>query len=319
MEIYYDSYNEGVWFKNLHPRLSGAVLYPFPAPAATPPQLGRVLGYDRPDIFLVDSGTPILVIERTIEVPSGHNVGQRFARLVAAAENRVPVVYFGPYSAYKHGGATAGPRYMNLRLFFALERMAEIEQTAVVTIRWPVDVSFEILQTPKKDERMRRFMALFFELYDKHGLEGINEPLMASQFEREQEAERQAFIQAEVVRPDEYEGPPPSVQIIPANRLPPGIKLTVEQRALTESVLYSVGMTYIRSDPYTGMAMLYAYLYCGGLAQRTRNLFLLFPNITTEEWSRTATRTPNAKHIRLYKIAADGILFADGYLTKEEL
>ena len=45
-----------------------------------------VLSYDRPDIILVDGDTPILVVEETVEVPSGHNVGQRFARIAAAAQ-----------------------------------------------------------------------------------------------------------------------------------------------------------------------------------------------------------------------------------------
>ncbi len=102
MEVYYDSYQEGIWFKGLHYRLYEANLYPFPRGNSGPEYLKRALIYDRPDIVVVDNNQPIFVLERTVEVPSGHNVGQRFARLVAAAQMRIPIVYFGPYAAYKH-------------------------------------------------------------------------------------------------------------------------------------------------------------------------------------------------------------------------
>ena len=78
MRIYYDSYHEGVWFRGLHSRLEQADLQPFSTKSDG--SLGQVLQYDRPDVVLVDDNDiPLLVLERTIEVPSGHNVGQRFA------------------------------------------------------------------------------------------------------------------------------------------------------------------------------------------------------------------------------------------------
>ena len=121
--IFCDSIQEGMWFKNLDPHLAQAELVMIPNRVEDQRRYGidSVLIYDRPDIILKEDNEIIFVLERTIEVPSGHNVGQRFGRLVAAARARIPVVYFGPYAAYKHGGKTAGPRYMNLRLFYALE------------------------------------------------------------------------------------------------------------------------------------------------------------------------------------------------------
>src|SRR5436190_6706527 len=163
--VYYDSINEGAWFQSLHPKLAGAALQPFPRRAHATGDLARVLAYDRPDIVLTDGDAPILVVERTVEVPSGHNVGQRFARLAAAAQMRIPCVYFGPYAAYKHGGITQGPRYMNLRLFYAIKKMAAIEDTASTTINWPVDRHYEIIKRPEKDARMRAYLDLYFAHY----------------------------------------------------------------------------------------------------------------------------------------------------------
>lgn len=310
MRIYYDGFHEGMWFKDLHPRLDGAELRPFPTAAALHGELADVLAYDRPDIVLTDDDdTPLLSLERTIEVPSGHNVGQRFARLAAAARAGVPAVYFGPYSAYKHGGVTQGPRYMNLRLFHAIDATMQVEHSPITTVRWPTDTNFEIIHGPEKDERLREYMALFFDLLDQGGTRATVDGLLGSQFEHEQELERLAFIQREVRRPEEYDVPPPSVRIAPAVAFP---ELDGCYMPYHEVVLYQVGMRYIRSDPYTGTAILYAYLYCGGMDERHRALVLHFPEITGTAWDNAA-RSGRRKDVRLFREVADGILFADEY------
>src|SRR3989344_360569 len=143
MEIYYDNLQEGRWFKQLNHDFDNAKLIAI-NDIVSGTAVSKVLAYDRPDIILADKEKPILVIERTIEVPTGHNVGQRFARLAAAAEAKIPLVYFGPYMARKHGGETEGPRYMNLRLFYALDVLADINSTAVTAINWPVDDNYEL-------------------------------------------------------------------------------------------------------------------------------------------------------------------------------
>lgn len=321
MEIYYDSIQEGVWFQSLHPSVQKANLLPFPKRNSTA-AVNSVLAYDRPDIVLVDNGTPILVVERTVEVPSGHNVGQRFARLVAAAQLQIPIVYFGPYAAYKHGGATQGPRYMNLRLFYSLSNIARIENTAVTIINWPVDANYEVIQNPTKDLRLREYLQLFLNLYQQYGQPSMNQHIMCSSFEQQQDSERRAFIAKDVKNPEQYDSPPDSVQIIPNNTLNSykthNINLTNLLRC-TETVLYKIGMNYIRSDPYAGCAMLYAYLYCGGMKKPTRNLVLHFPGIAIEEWQATSQKSSDRKDLRLFKLVADGIIFANGYLPKSSL
>lgn len=99
-------------------------------------------------------------------MPTGHNVGQRFARLATAAEAKIPLVYFGPYMARKHGGATAGPRYMNLRPFYTLDILADLNKSAVTTINWPVYDKCELLRTEVKDKTMKEYKDLV--LYNKN-------------------------------------------------------------------------------------------------------------------------------------------------------
>lgn len=319
-EIYYDDLQEGVWFKELSSAFSQSQLIPITGAVKINSELARVLQYDRPDVILADSGKPILVVERTIEVPSGHNVGQRFARLAAAAQAKVPLVYFGPYAAYKHGGETQGPRYMNLRLFSALEAMAAIEKTAVTTIRWPVDGNYEIVQSPAKDEHMREYLALFLSLYIEGGIDAVNGRIHESQFHADRVIERQKFIVEEVEDPAQYDRPPDSVLI--------GLTTDIDQLKrylpcqslpLTESVFYNVGMKYIRSDPYTGMAMLYEYLYAGGATQHTRNMILWFPNITRAMWELAANNGRSRKDVRLFRQVTDAICFSDALIVKKDL
>ena len=316
--IYYDSYQEGKWFEALHPDLAGSDLQPFPRNPTG--KLGGVLGLDRPDIVLTGlNDEPILVVERTVEVPSGHNVGQRFARLVAAAIETVPCVYFGPYAAMKHGGETSGPRYMNLRLFKALRVLELVEKSPVTTIRWHTDNDHELLKTPAKDDRMREYLELFFkELKNAPSIADLAHTILNSDFEKEQEAERDEFVRREVKRSAGYDNPPNSLLLGVGGRLT--ADLLGSPFASQPIALYDVGMKYIRSDPYTGTALLYSYLYCGGLKHRKTPLILRFPNITHAMWQTAASGRGGAtKTIRLFRLASDAIIFSDAVVLAKDL
>lgn len=314
--IFCDSIQEGMWFKNLDPHLAQAELVMIPNRVEDQRRYGidSVLIYDRPDIILKEDNEIIFVLERTIEVPSGHNVGQRFGRLVAAARARIPVVYFGPYAAYKHGGKTAGPRYMNLRLFYALENLARFYDTAVTTINWPVDKHYEVIKRPEKDNRIKEYLRLFFLHYDAHGMDGITTFIANSTFQREQIAEQQRFAATEVQDPEQYDQPPESVEIITSadyirkyGNLPGSIDRT------RDVLVYHIGMNYIRSDPYAGMSALYYYLYT---ADRNLTQILHFPNIMSAQWY---AQNNSSKTYRMYKEFCDGILFKDGLILQANL
>lgn len=314
-EIFCDSLQEGLWFKHLNECFSEAELVVIPNSQREKRMYGieHVLQYDRPDIILKDNGVVIFVLERTVEVPSGHNVGQRFGRLVAAAKERIPVVYFGPYMAYKHGGATAGPRYMNLRLFYALKNVADHFNTAVTTINWPVDQHCEVLKTPLKDKRLIEYLDLFMGYYNIHGSMGLTEYIKNSSFQEEQYYEQEVFAENEVQNPEQYDNPPESVEIMTVSQFERSYcTLPYHDRSIQQIELYHVGMTYIRSDPYAGMAALYNYLYCGnGIAQ-----VLHFPNIQYKEWRALRKTT---KTYRMFKEFSYAILFEDQLVMNADL
>jgi hypothetical protein len=280
----------------------------------------RVLSYDRPDIVLLDGETPILVIEETTEVPTGHNVGQRFARIAASAEAGVPFLYFGPYQAWKHGGETAGPRYMNVRLFNALDAMERITRTAVTTINWPVDANCEVRHDETKDADVREYVATFLAFYDgEQDLSQLNPALLESDIHRRMVAERDAFIQTSITERNQklYNSPPPSVKILtPSEFRRSHGWIDGAFQDVSQLVVYKVGMRYIRSDPYAGASMLYRYLYV--LDKPPRVLVLWFPEITAEMW-RTAAANEDRKDVRLFQIAADAIRFSDILVLREAL
>jgi hypothetical protein len=76
--------------------------------------------------------------------------------------------------------------------------------------------------------------------------------------------------------------------------------------------LYHIGMNYIRSDPYAGMAALYHYLYCGNDVVQ----ILHFPNIQFNEWCKLRKTT---KTYRMYKEFSYAILFEDQLVMNAEL
>lgn len=314
-EIFYDAFQEGVWFKSLSNCFSDAKLIQIPKSLLDQQKynINCILQYDKPDIILKDNGKIILVLERTKEVPSGHNVGQRFGRIVAAAKERIPVVYFGPYMAYKHGGSTAGPRYMNLRLFYSLKNLADCYNTAVTTINWPVDKDCELLKTPDKDTRLIEYIKFYMNYYNMHGSDGLTEYIKRSSFQDEQYEEQKEFIKKEVQSPEQYETPPPSVEIIPISKFEMEYCVLPKNDNNIQSIeLYHIGMENIRSDPYTGMAALYNYLYCrNGVVQ-----ILHFLNIQSSKWHSLRKTT---KTYRMYKEFSYAILFKDQLLMNVEL
>lgn len=313
--IYCDDLQEGMWFKNLNSHFSDANLEVIPSSRKALAAIGldKVLKYDRPDIILVDDDQIILVLERTVEVPSGHNVGQRYGRLLAAAEERIPVVYFGPYAAYKHGGKTAGPRYMNLRLFYSLSNVSNTYNTAITIINWPVDTNYEVLKTPVKDIRIKEYLELFFSYYDSYGFSGLTKYIKNSSFQHSQIQEQKKFASAEIRSPEQYDVPPESVELLTVSAFKRRYNISYSFPSnIQKIVLYHVGMTYIRSDPYTGMAALYKHLYTDNNTYQ----ILEFSNIPSNLWYQ---QRQTSKSYRMYKEFSDAILFSDAFILQQNL
>ena len=202
---------------------------------------------------------------------------------------------------------------MNLRLFYSLQNVSEYYNTAVTTINWPVDAHCEVLMTPEKDRRLKEYMDLFLQYYHSYGLNGLTEYIKESAFQNEQYEEQVLFAQSQVQNPEQYDTPPDSVEIMDRRQFELRYcRIPDIPHYIRRVEIYHVGMTYIRSDPYSGMAALYHYLYgSDDLIQ-----VLHFPHIDFEKWQHLGKTT---KTYRMYKEFSDAILFADGLVYQNDL
>ena len=309
LRFLYDEPQEAAWFRALDSRLSNIPMAHI-GDTNESSKVSRVLSYDRPDIVLIDGDQPILVVEESEEVPSGHNALQRFARMAAASENSVPAIYFGPYKAFKGGGETRGPRYMNLRLFKAFHRMMEITGSVVTTINWPVDSNAMVIKGPgwPGSKSVREYMSMFLDAYLRVGFAGINQAILESDFHIQSIAEQENFAENEITLRNRisYDSPPDTVEIMSNDEF--SRRYGISNISAEKILVYSCGTRTVRSDPYTGSAIAYDYLYAKG---NNMKIALRFQNLPIEEWERVSMR--DRKDIRLYRHVGDVLIFQNGW------
>jgi len=316
LHVYGDNLTEADWFINLSPLLSGATFVRIGPRGSNPPAIEELVKYDRPDIVLTVDEQPVLVVERTREVPSGHNVGQRMARAVRAAELGVPFIKFLPFDAKKHG-AHAGICHLNARVLEAFERMSILHNTPVVAVNWECDANGELVCNGREDDLIRQVVHEHVQLgFSKHT------PLLDAQA-RANVVERARRI----VAYPRYAGMPGSVcKFSTASWLSSraGVLSALEMNHLqatlglrNETWVYTIGMrpaSCKRQDPYTGAQFLYDYIACrnGPLPEdKVANLVLHFPHLDRRTWYARNPNNPLTKSSNWY-LTANALSFADG-------
>jgi hypothetical protein len=323
LRIFYDSLQEANWFQRLSPKLNSAAKVKLGERGANPPEIESLLRYDRPDIVVSVDGKPKLVIEKTSEVPTGHNVTQRFGRLANAVEEDIMIVYMLPFKARKHG-KYASNCFISARLFMALRRMQEIHGVPCLAVEWPSDQRLELIRDGSEDSEMR---ALVDELISGHfeydGLKSV------ARIQEEMESARTERARAE---PETAE-PPRSVEIVETSsivselnrlagashdELPGGF----ESRRRT--LVYTMEMTpekCRREDPYTGTQFLYDYIWCrnGKMPQNKHtNLVLSVPKVSRARWLEANPNDPFRKSA-LWYATANLIRVKNGVIPCESL
>ncbi len=307
---------EADWFNNLLPPKHGypVKLETIQERGCNPPFIEVLIQYDRPDIILCLDQTPLLVIEKTREVPTGHNIGQRIARLVRALEHGLPTIKFFPFDARKHGKHT-GICNLNIRILDAFEKMSSIHGTPIVAVNWPADSDGELMSDGSEDKEMKSLLADFFaNQFDKE----------TPYFAKIRHDNHQAFSDRLATRPS-YSKPPPSVTTVKTTSLRKKFARqisTTDAASLSRipySVIYLIEMTEIncrREDPYTGMQFIYDYTLCrtGPLPEHKKaNLILHFPKIRKNVWLSKNPNHPSRKSCNWYLIAS-ALVFKDGAL-----
>jgi hypothetical protein len=308
--IYGDNLIEAEWFRGLSPTLEAVPYFEIGRRGSNPSKIDSLVTYDRPDIILVRDDNPVLVVEKTREVPTGHNVGQRFARLVRAVEHGIVTIKFFPFDARKHGIHT-GICNMNVRLLDAFEKMRIIHNVPVVAVNWPTDNEGELRDDGSEDERMKAIVHEF--MLNGHDPNGSQIQLQRNIMQEERDNRIKVY--------PGYNKPPKSVKSMDTKALlerwgnPEGE--TFERMAqAAHSIVYEIGMKpekCRREDPYTGTQFIYDYVWCrsGPSAQdKHTNLVLHFPLITRNHWAKKNPNNPLKKSCNWY-LTANALWFKD--------
>jgi hypothetical protein len=314
LQAFCDDLNEFSWFIQLDRRLATAEFKRIGTRGSNPRVVEKLITYDRPDVILLRDEEPVLTLEKTREVPTGHNVGQRFARLVRSVEHGIPTIKFLPFDAKKHG-THANICNLNPRLLLAFENMWKIHDTPILAVNWLSDSDGELLEDISAEKHLRALLAGYIGSgYDKRCKEFQNARVsQLSDYSR----------RCENYEP--YQDPPPSVTIGKTSDLLSSIGVSPTSAdaqkllARDESVVYEIGMTETncrREDPYTGTQFIYDYVYCRNGPQpknKFRNLILHFPKIRQAIWDSKNPNDPSRKSSNWY-VAASAHVFADKWM-----
>lgn len=318
IEIYCDDLQEGLWFASLSPNLVSSPIRAIGERNTNPPAVERLLRYDRPDIIVLVDGEPKLVVEKTSEVPTGHNVGQRFGRFANAVEEGVMVVFFLPFLAMKHG-RYAGVCYIPARLFMALERMEEIHGVPVLAVNWPCDSHYELIRDGSQDKEMKR---LVDDLLKSHFI--YSETRVIDELREIMKKERETRTNVE----PSTAHPPPTVEIIETadyiahlrKEFPTDFQnIPRDFHGRERTLVYKLGMTpekCRREDPYTGTQFIYDYVWCRkgpNPSDKHTNLVLSVPHVSKRTWMEANPNDPTRKSA-VYYATANIIVLKDGLI-----
>ncbi|MGI8493985.1 MAG: hypothetical protein ACR2L1_01565 [Pyrinomonadaceae bacterium] len=312
LKIFGDNKIEALWFKSLSSELKTAKVEMILSRGQNPPPIENIIKYDRPDIILTKDEIPVLVLEKTREVPTGHNVGQRFARIVRAAEQKIPAIKFFPFDARKHGEHT-GICHLNIRMLKAFKNMSDIHNSPVIAVNWIIDEHGELIDNGTENVEISNIVDSYIKSGFDPNCEAIEQEFILNKLEYETRLEvRKSYAKL-----------PNSARIIKTSEFINNFShlLTNEKRniirKLDETLVYEMVMSPEKSkrqDPYTGTQFIYDYGWCRNgvkVNDKKRNLILYFPKINKETWYEKNPNNPNSKSSNWY-LTATALLFSDG-------
>lgn len=316
-EVWCDSLVEADWFVDLDSRLNNSKIMTIGSRGKNSKIVDELIQYDRPDIILVENDKAILVLEKTREVPTGHNVGQRVARLVRAAEFGVPVFCFLPFDAMKHG-KYAGMCSINTRLLRAMLKLGEIHQTHAIAINWPCNENGELIVDGSENEEIAQVVSAVLD-----GLENISN----GQLDISRENMRSQIIKREDAFPKYRDLPPSAKKNFTSKFLASVPGISQEERdwlcRRNISLVYKMDMTpekCKRQDPYTGMQFIYDYVWLRNgphPSNRVENLILHVPLVDKKTWLKNNPNDKETKSCNWY-LTADAIVLKNGCIVIKE-
>ena len=312
IKIFSDNLIEANWFKSLNKKFYNSKIELIKGRGKNIDIIEKLISYDRPDIILLKNNKPLLIVEKTREVPTGHNVGQRMARLVRALELKVPTIVFFPFDSRKHGEHT-GICNMNARILLAFKNMWKIHDCPIVALNWKSDDDGELIGDGSEDKEIISVL---------NNLEIESFSLKSKIFNKLRINNENEYSKRINVRKS-YSKMPASVYAHKTVNFIKkfGEKLNNKSREnLTKNeitIVYKIIMSEDnckRQDPYTGTQFIYDYCYCRKgkkVNDKKSNLVLLFPEIRKNIWEKKNPNDINTKSCNWY-LTANLLLFKDG-------
>lgn len=304
LQIFADGKDELNWFKNLDNRLDRA------SQRLIKDSDNRIINemvrYDKPDIIVNSQNTPLLVLEKTKEVPTGHNISQRFGRIARACELNIHSILMFPFKKRKHGEhdnvCWASPRY-----FECFERMNSIHRCNVLPVTQPTYDDGELVPSVSGgDEYISKVVSQLIDNdWELDDVDHSNMDNLTDEY-------KSIGIENSNTWP-EY---PRSVEVSSTNDIVKN-EGNVPEYVISrdESVVLSAELTKVRenSDPYVGKCFMYDYIASrdGPTPEfRDKNFFFCLPNIQSKNWTSEIPLDTDSKWSTLYGMV-DGVIFED--------
>lgn len=261
-----------------------------------------ILYLDRPDL-VVTSGRPeepIIALEYSEEAPSGHDVFQRFARIVAAAELGIPFAYVFPGRKWVTRRGSERWDQVNPLIFRALFQVARFHNVPVLSFLWPSSDDGDpakgkllhddkyIEQPPRDHPEMQelwRFVNLAIEFYQSK--RPFSEMGLTPYYGERERCMWKHYIERGAA--DREWSPLTQCNILPTDNLHDYIQEYLPREvpswpaqlaARQETIIYQTHSKTFARDPYGGCLVAIDYLCCreGPTREhRYRNLCVHFP------------------------------------------
>lgn len=289
-----------------------------------PDHIRKILYLDCADIIVEKDNNPILCIEETKEAGTGHNVTQRFSRIMAALENKVPVIYIQPEGVIvkrsKYGWDNLNPFLLSV-----MDRASNLYNMPALFYYFPSDIEqyrANPADAPHRDKKgivydeesiryagcpdsknistinMLAVIDEIINLVEKYGIADYKSHLMGNRKIQEQ----RAFMNSEFVlksngRNPKAMSPATKTITVPTNYLlnylsqheNANYSIGELLRQREETVIYQADSTF-RGDPYAGnLSAIDCFMCRTGTTFEDRdcNLVLAFGEIIVDHDSET--------------------------------
>ncbi len=271
-----------------------------------PDHIKKILYLDAPDLIIEYKDEPICSIEISQEAGTGHNAFQRFPRIAASVENKVPALYIYPEAIIVRRGIHEKWDSINPNIFAAFERAMQIYSVPALLFYFPTD--FPKLPSDNRSTKGKIMDTYFISCPDARQSEMvklfetidliIRRTLSASSridlLQERKIVERRNWMQSEYTKKggEPNQGSPISATyeidtellIDYLRKFNPACNPDFLKRK-AKTVLYQVDAG-IRGDPYPGALAALDYLLCRvghSFEDRDKNLVLVWGKAGVEE------------------------------------